>query len=202
MIVRISSSASPSSPASPRWGRFSLCLVVSALLFASCATDEDTEPHVPSMSGATQPEGGGALLSEADACDRVRSAALDAYERLGCEEPKFPECPAFLRPGGGSGCHEYQEGSIEACEQVYEEASSCRALAPCFATAEQNLDLDTCEQVTPPDPGTGGAGGTGPASGGAGGAAPLPVGGADAGGAPMTEGGSPSGGVPGAGGTD
>jgi hypothetical protein len=177
-----------------------LCLAVGALVFASCTTDEDTEPHVPSVPGATQPEGSGALLSEADACERARSAALDAYDRLGCDET-FAECPAFLRPGGGSGCYEYREGSIEACEQAYEEASSCRNLGPCLVTAEQNLDLDTCEQITP-DPGAGGAGGMGPGVGGTdtGGAAPLPIGGADpgTGGIPAL-GGSPSGG---AGGSD
>ena len=155
------------------------------------------------MPGATQPEGGGALLSEADACERVRSAALDAYDQLNCDEPTFPECPAFLRPGGGSGCYEYREGSIEACEQAYEEASSCRTLGPCLVTAEQNLDLDTCEEVIPPDPGTGGAGGADTGVGGtdAGGASPLPMGGADpgTGGVPAVLGGSDSGG---AGGSD
>jgi hypothetical protein len=182
-----------------------LCLALWVLLFASCTTDEDTEPHVPSTPGATQPEGGGALLSEADACERARSAAFDAYGRLNCDEPTFPECPAFLRPGGGSGCYEYREGSIEACEQAYEDAASCRTLGPCLVTAEQNLDLDTCEQVIPPDPGTGGAGGVGSGVGGtdAGGAPPLPMGGADTGGAPPSVlGGNASGGLPGAGGAD
>jgi hypothetical protein len=202
MIVRISFASSLSSP---RWGRLSLCLAVWALLFASCTTDEDTEPHVPSMPGATQPEGDGALLSEADACDRARSAAFDAYDRLGCDEPTFPECPAFLRPGGGSGCYEYREGSVEACEQAYQDATSCRTLGPCLVTAEQNLDLDTCEQVTP-DPGTGGAGGVGSGVGGtdAGGAPPLPMGGADpgTGGVPTAQAGSPSAGAPASGGAN
>jgi hypothetical protein len=180
-----------------------LYFTVWALLVASCTTDEDTEPHVPSMPGGTQPEGSGALLSEEDACERARSAALGAYERLNCDEPTFPECPAFLRPGAGSGCYEYREGSIEACEQAYEDAPSCRSLAPCLVTAEQNLDLDTCEQITPPDPGTGGAGGVGSGLGGtdAGGVGSLPLGGADpgTGGIPAILGGASSGG---AGGSD
>ena len=198
MIVRI---ASALSPYWPRAGRFSFCLAVSALVFASCTTDEDTEPHVPAMSGATQPEGGGALLSEDDACDRLRSAALGAYDRLGCDEPAFPECPAFIRPGGGSGCYEYQEDSIEACEQAYEDAATCKTLAPCFATGELNLELDTCEEIEVPGVGGAPTGGAGPVVGGAdaGGAGPLPVGGADTGsGGASSQAGSPSGGAGGA----
>jgi hypothetical protein len=167
-------------------------LAVTALLFSSCASDEDTEPHVPAETGATQPEAGGALLSEEDACERLRSAALDAYDRLGCEVPTYPACPGFLRPGGGSGCYEYSEDSVEACEQAYEAAPSCRSLSPCFATAVQNLELDTCEQLTAP--GIGGAASAGGAS--AGGSASV-TGGTDAGGAAPAIGGAPSnGGAP------
>jgi hypothetical protein len=210
MFVRIPSGFTP------RSGRFGLYVAAALLLSASCTTDEDTEPHVPAKAAATQPEGGGALLREDDACDRLLSAAIDAYERLGCDQPSFPECPAFIRPGGGSGCYEYQEGSLEACEQIYADATDCGTLAPCFATAVLNLELPTCEQLTAP--GAGGAGGApsgGAPSGGApsGGAGPD-LGGAPAGGAGTTGGadpgiggaapqaGSPSGGVPSSGGTN
>ena len=144
---------------------------------------------MPAVEGARQPDEGGALLSEEDACERLRSAALDAYETLGCDAPEYPDCPGFLRPGGGSGCYEYSEDSIAACEKAYEDARSCRVLSPCLATAQLNLELPTCEQVIV-DPGAGGAGG-------AGGAAGAPAvegggaGGVDTGGAPpVTEGGS------------
>jgi hypothetical protein len=176
MFVRIPSASSS------RWGRFSLVLGLGLLpAFASCANSEDTEPYVPSMRGATQPNGSGDLISEDEACERLRSAALAAYDDLSCAEPEYPECPGFLRPGGGSGCYEYREGSVASCEREYEDATSCSNLAPCLATAELNLELSTCEQVTPVE-GMAGAGGN----------AGSDAGGAGQGGAPIVEGGSPS----------
>jgi hypothetical protein len=170
----------------PRWGRQRLVLALGvAPLFASCATSEDTEPFVPSVQGARQPDNGGDLVSEDDACDRLRSAALDAYERLDCTAPEYPDCPGFLRPGGGSGCYEYRADSIDSCEQAYEDATSCRLLSPCLATAELNTELPTCDLPVVED-GSGGAGGAGGAA-----AAGADAGGADAGGAaPVIEGGS------------
>lgn len=181
MFVRI-----PFAPL-PRWGRCSLVLALGVLpMFMSCATSEDTEPFVPAVEGATQPDEAGELITEDDACDRLRSAALDAYDRLGCDAPTYPTCPAFLRPGGGSGCYEYRADSVESCEQAYEDARSCRTLSPCLATAELNVDLPTCDQPTPD--GSGGAGG------GAGGLAGADAGGSDSGGmGPFIEGGGGSG---------
>lgn len=175
------------------WGR--ACLVSALLglpLFASCTTSEDTEPFVPAVEGARQPSGEGALVSEDDACAQLLDAANEAYDRLGCPAPTFPKCPAFLRPGGGSGCYEYYEDSVAACVAAYEDAPSCRELSPCLATAVFNDTLETCELV---DVGTGGAGGAG--TGGAG-----PVAGAGNGGAPPVGGAPPivDGGAAGAGG--
>src|SRR6185369_13901765 len=97
-----------------RWGRTCLVLSLAGLpLFASCTTSEDTEPFVPAVEGATQPGADGALISEDDACDQLLKAEKAAYKRLGCDAPSFPECPGFLRPGGGSGCYEYSEGSVK-----------------------------------------------------------------------------------------
>ena len=182
MFVRIPSACSS------RWGRFSLVLGLGLFpVFTNCANSEDTEPYVPSKQGANQPGGDGALISEDDACERLRSAALSAYEGLGCTAPTYPECPGFVRPGGGSGCYEYREDSVAACENEYEDATSCSSLSPCLATAELNLELATCEPLTP-DEGTAGAGGNaGTDAGGAGGAS-----GASQGGAPIVEGGAAS----------
>jgi hypothetical protein len=161
------------------WGRVALVSALLGLpLFASCTKSEDTEPFVPAVEGARQPSGEGDLVSEADACARLLDAAKEAYDRLGCDAPSFPKCPAFLRPGGGSGCYEYYDDSVTACVKSYEDAPSCRELSPCLATAERNDALDTCEVV---DDGMGGAGGVGTGGGG-------PVGGA--GGAP-SDGGAP-----------
>ena len=196
MIVRVRLFSSRSFSG---WGGSSLAFALSALLYASCTTSEDTEPYVPAVDGAIQPEASGALISEDDACDRLKSAAEKAYDRLDCEPPTFQDCPAFLRPGGGSGCYEYREGSIEACEDKYAEASSCRTLSPCFATAELNLELATCEQVPVGEGGAGGgaAGGAGPTAGAAGDAAQGGTPGA--GGEPAAQGGNAAGGLGGAG---
>ena len=161
------------------WGRSSLALAFLGLpLYASCTSSEDTEPFVPAVEGASQPKAEGSLISEEDACARLLSAAKDAYERLGCDTPDFAECPGFLRPGGGSGCYEYYEGSVAACEKTYKGAPSCRELSPCLAVAERNDELATCEQVEVP--GGGGAGGAGSV---------IPVAGGN-GGAPTSEGGT------------
>jgi hypothetical protein len=158
----------------PCWGRRSLALALAVVpAFVSCATSEDTEPFVPSVEGARQPADGGDLISEEDACERLRAAALDAYERLDCKAPAYPDCPGFLRPGGGSGCYEYRADSVDSCEQAYEDSTSCRTLAPCLATAELNVELSTCDQLVME--GGGGAGGAGGAAGG-------DAGGSDAGG--------------------
>jgi hypothetical protein len=157
-----------------RWGRTSLLVALTGLpLYASCTTSEDTEPYVPAREGASQPQGKGDLLSEDDACAVLRKAAKDAYSRLHCDA-ELAECPGFLRPGGGNGCYEYYSDSIDTCQKSYDDATSCRTLSPCLATAVRNDDLPTCEMV---DSGTGGAAGAGPvAVGGAGGvsgAAPI-----------------------------
>ncbi len=144
-----------------RWGRSSLVLALCGLpLYASCTSSEDTEPHVPAVPGAQQPGGEGELVAEDAACERLRQAAEDAYERLGCDAPTFADCPGFLRPGGGSGCYEYRERSVSACERAYDDAPTCRELSPCIVTAELNTDLPTCELVSG-EGGAGGSGGTG-----------------------------------------
>jgi hypothetical protein len=177
MFVRIPSASSS------RWGRFSLVLGFGlSPVFASCANTEDTEPLVPAMRGANQPKSSGDLVPEDEACERLRSAALAAYDDLRCPPPSYPECPGFLRPGGGSGCYEYREGSVASCEREYEGATSCSNLAPCLATAELNLELPTCEQVEPEGV-AGAGGGAGAGTGG--------TGGSGEGGALPVEGGSP-----------
>jgi hypothetical protein len=156
-------------------------------MFTNCTASEDTEPFVPSMQGATQPEADGTLISEADACDRLLGAVEAAYDRLRCDTPNFPGCPAFVRPGGGSGCYEYSEGSVEACEQAYEDARSCRELSPCLATAQLSTELPTCDLAS----GEGGQGGGGSGGGGGGGADGGGSGGSgDAGGGAVIEGGA------------
>lgn len=167
---------------SARWGRFGLVSALAGLaLCVSCTSSEDTEPFIPATEGAQQPSGSGALLSEADACERVREAARNAYERLHCAAPTFAVCPDYVRPGGASGCYEYYEASVAACEKAYEDARTCGTLAPCIVSAQRNEELDTCERLD--DGGAGQGGGSSGGSTGAGGegqTTPLPEGGAPA----------------------
>lgn len=143
-------------------------------LLPSCSETEDTEPFVPATEGARQPPGGGAREGEEAACSDLREATLDAYQRLGCGQPMLADCPAFIRPAGGSGCYEYEQASVGACQKAYAEAASCRELSLCLPTAVLDTRLVSCELS--------GAGGA--AAGGSGGEAP--VGGASAGAAGAT----------------
>lgn len=151
-------------------------------LAASCTKSEDTEPYVPAQQGATQPSASGALISEADACDRLRQAYEGTYDDLGCDLPEPPDCPDFIRPGAGSGCYEYYEDSVAACEKAYQDASSCGSLVPCVVSSKRNDELATC--VLPSSNVAGGGQGAGGAQ---------ASGGADSGGAPpVIEGGAPA----------
>lgn len=135
-----------------RWGGVGLISALAGLvLCASCTSSEDTEPFIPAVQGARQPAGSGALLSETQACARVRDAAEAAYERLHCPAPAAVECPAYLRPAGASGCYEYYEDSVADCEQAYGDARTCGTLTPCIVSAEMNERLETCELLLPAD---------------------------------------------------
>jgi hypothetical protein len=157
-----------------RWGRVSLVVALPGLwLSASCTPSEDTEPFIPAREGPSQASGRGTLVSADIACERLRAAAEDAYDRLRCDDLSAGDCPAFLGPAGGNGCYEYADESIAKCEAAYEDARSCQAL-PCVVTGERNDRLPGCEQS-----GEGGDGGQGALGGapnggsGQGGEAPL-----------------------------
>jgi hypothetical protein len=198
MIVRV--------PDRSRWRRSTLAVALLGLAYASCTTSEDTEPYVPAEEGAIQPGGDGALLDEDEACERVKSAAEDAYGRLRCDAPTFAACPGFIRPGAGNGCYAYYEESVEACEEAYADAGSCQRLSPCIVSAVLDETLPSCV-LGAGGAGGGGAGGGGAGGGGAGGAGPggagsggdAPAGGAPSMGGTGAEGGVPAGGVGGAG---
>lgn len=174
-----------------RRGRSLLLLTLVGLpLLPSCTKSEDTEPFIPATEGATQPAGGGARLTEDEACSRLLDAAKAARKRLGCEGPELAACPGFLRPGGGSGCYEYAASSVSECEKTYQAAGSCQSLSPCIATALRNEELATCELTSD---GEGGAGSGGTAGAGSeGGAPPLPEAGAPG---TIDEAGAPAGGA-------
>ena len=121
---------------SPRVLR-SLSLVALALAaVASCSKVEDTQDYIPSQRGAVQPDAGGDLLSEADACDQLASAESSARKALGCGTSLL-ECPGSIRPAGGAACFQYSEASVEGCAALYDTFVSCEEFAqhPCLISA-------------------------------------------------------------------
>ena len=128
-------------------------------LAAACTESKDTEDYAPSERGAVQPDAGGTLLSESNACALLKTAEAAARAALSCSALSRA-CPAFIRPAGGEGCFEYSQASVKACEAQYQTFTTCDDFArhPCLLSAVSN-----CESAT----GEGGAGGA--ASGSAGG---------------------------------
>jgi hypothetical protein len=168
-------------------------------VYASCTKSEDTEPFVPAQEGAFQPEGGGDLISEEEACDRIAEAESEARERLSCNPELVGECPGYIRPGAGSGCYEYSASSVAACEEAYDASRSCAQLQRCVVSATLNLELETCQQAG--EGGAAGAGGGGGALGGAGGEAGSLGGAGGDTGAPLGGAGQGTGGAPDLGGS-
>ncbi len=137
-----------------------VCLCcVSLLMAASCTSDTETEPYVPSEPGAVQPSSGGPLLAEADACTQLQSAESSARSALGCAAVAR-ECPNYIRPAGGSGCFRYSKASLTGCAALYGTFTACTDFDahPCLVSAT------ACEV----EAGEGGAGGALGAAGAAG----------------------------------
>ncbi|HEY3252808.1 MAG TPA: hypothetical protein VGJ91_02635 [Polyangiaceae bacterium] len=116
--------------------RFALVALAVLALGSACTKSKDTEDFVPSDRGAVQPDGAGALLSEASACTELKAAEAAARAALGCAAVTR-ECPGFIRPAGGEACFEYSQASLKGCESLYDSFSSCDdfALHPCLISA-------------------------------------------------------------------
>ena len=138
-----------------------VCLCcVSLVMAASCTSDTETEPDVPSEPGAQQPSSGGPLLAEADACSQLKSAESSARAALSCSAVAR-ECPSYIRPAGSSGCFQYSKASLDACATLFSSFSDCADFDkhPCLVSAT----------ACPSEPGgEGGASGTAGAAGGSG----------------------------------
>jgi hypothetical protein len=57
---------------------------------ASCTGAEDDQPQMPAPPGATQQGGDGDLVSEAEACDRIREVEEDVRRDLNCPDLELP----------------------------------------------------------------------------------------------------------------
>jgi hypothetical protein len=145
----------------------SLAFVVTAAIVSggSCSSREEGTAF-PAAPGAQQPGGGGQLLDETTACQRLRAAEESARKRLNCEPLNRAECPYYVRPAG-TGCWKYGEAALAHCEDALDGYEFCTDFVqqPCLLTAEPT-DPASC----PPLPGTGEGGESGIGNAGASGA--------------------------------
>jgi hypothetical protein len=121
--------------------RLALAALVALALGAACTKSEDTRDYVPSERGAVQPDAGGALLSETNACAALIAAEAKARASLGCDTVKR-QCPAFIRPAGGEACFEYSQASVKGCGSLFDSFTSCDdfTLHPCLISAVSKCD--------------------------------------------------------------
>lgn len=153
-----------------------LCLGLFAVAAAvACTSVKDDATPVTSDYGAVQPDTNGKFVTEDSACAQLTSAETKARSQLSCDAAKRG-CPEYIRPAGGEGCFEYDQGSVAGCAKLYAAFTSCADFDahPCLLSAKSSCtDSD----------GEGGSGGAPSASGADGGAAgtvalPLPEAGA------------------------
>jgi len=127
---------------------------------AACSSTHDTGDYVPSQPGAMQPDAGGKLVAEDEACAALTKAEADARSALGCPSVKR-DCPSYIRPAGGEGCFVYDQASIDGCSAIYRKFTACGDfdLHPCVIAAESQ-----CTEPTMGEGGAAGAGGAAPTS--------------------------------------
>src|SRR6185503_17700185 len=136
---------------------WALIAVVGTLAAASCSGNEDDAAPVPARPGLSQPEPGGTMLGEDEACGRVIEAEDRRRRSLMCDELVHAPCPFYVRPGG-TGCWTYPEDAVRACEEVIAGYASCLDFneRKCIVTAVQAPD-GNCPPL--------GGGGAGPGTG-------------------------------------
>jgi hypothetical protein len=95
-----------------------------ALAFASCSDSFEKAKPVPAKPGIVQPDSGGNLLGEDEACQRVTAAEEARRRSLMCNALSHAACPVYVRPAG-TGCWRYSESSVAACEAAIGDFTSC-----------------------------------------------------------------------------
>ncbi|HVK07894.1 MAG TPA: hypothetical protein VM597_03855, partial [Gemmataceae bacterium] len=118
--------------------RWVLTLGAALAAAASCTESPKVEPYIPARPGAVQPPAGGSTVDEDEACERVRDAEEAARTRLQCSPLERAACPFYVRPAG-TGCWEYSEESISACENAIGEYDACGDFdeIPCVLSASE-----------------------------------------------------------------
>lgn len=126
--------------------------LVAVLVAVGCTSSPDTGATNPAVQGAVQPEGGGAAMSESDACQAIRGALDQASSRLSCGTPALAPCPGYIRPSGGA-CLEYYQRTVDQCVKMIGAYTSCDDFAnhPCYVTPIAGSAPQGCN--APPDAG-------------------------------------------------
>ena len=136
---------------SPAFFRLRSLLALTLAAFGAaqaCTESRDTEPYVPARGGAFQPDGGGALIAEAEACERVAQAEDDARAALGCAPAQRADCPEYVRPPGAAACYRYDEATVDGCVAFYDSLLTCDELTTrrCIVAAVHDDSLPGCAQ--------------------------------------------------------
>ncbi len=137
----------------------------------ACSESKDTNPVVTPKSGAYQPEPSGTTIGEDEACQALTAAEDAQRSALGCGSVQRAPCPDYVRPAGGSGCYEYDEGTVNECASYYAGLTNCSDFVekPCVITAVPTAACATASGGAGGMGGSAGAGGSGGTTGGTGG---------------------------------
>lgn len=110
-----------------------LLLVLAAPLFvlASPGCGSDTGSGTTGASpdaddGKIHPPGNGKPMSEAAACKALTDAQAQRSTALQCSSTGRV-CPDFLRAQSTVECLQYDEGAVQGCIQLYNDATTCDA---------------------------------------------------------------------------
>ena len=74
--------------------------------------------------GKIRPAGNGKPMSEADACKLLTDAQTQQSMSLKCPSTSRI-CPDFLRAQSSLECVQYDEGAVQGCIKLYQEATTC-----------------------------------------------------------------------------
>lgn len=77
--------------------------------------------------GKIRPAGNGKPMSEDAACTSLTDAQTQRFTTLKCASTGRI-CPDFLRAKGAAECLQYDEGAVQGCIQLYNDAKTCDAV--------------------------------------------------------------------------
>jgi hypothetical protein len=87
--------------------------------------------------GKYHPEGNGQHISEAAACEALKTEQENKRLATGCPGTTRP-CPDLLRAVFSTECMEYDQGSVQGCIDHYNKATTCegigKAIDECVVT--------------------------------------------------------------------